>query len=103
MGGLDALARQQRTFDLDKMHVPGIVNPGICHGDADGPCGLVNLRAAAKLFRHEITVCAMAVLQRFPAAAASEPMPADAVRADTVICGLSNPLGSPGLTKAIPR
>ena len=58
MGRFDAVAGQQRTFDLHKMHVLRIINAGIRHGGADGPCGLLDLRAAAELLRHEITgVC----------------------------------------------
>ena len=58
LGGLDPLARQQRTFDLHEMHLLRVVDPGIRHRHANGPCGLVDLHAAADLFRHEITgVC----------------------------------------------
>lgn len=45
----DAGQRQQRAFDLDEVHVPGIVDAGIAHRGLHAVCDHQDLLAAAKM------------------------------------------------------
>src|SRR6202043_2716800 len=51
---LDTVTRQQRAFDLTKMHILRNVDTGIRHRHANSLRGLFDLGATAELLRHEV-------------------------------------------------
>ena len=98
--GFDALAGQQRAFDLHEMHVMRIVDAGVAHRQMHRLHRLLDLRVATDLFRQEFAGVGDADGERLSLVllcAAAE----NILRANTVRCGDSTPSVPPDMTKAI--
>jgi len=73
--------------------------PASAYGHANCPCRLLDLRTAAEFFRHEIAGVGDADAQTLASNAVASATCDIAVRAKTVICGLSTPSVPPDITK----